>query len=208
MLTAYYNHIRLDALALLPSSFIPQTILDVGCGEGDTAAYLKKRYESAQVIGIEVNSHAAALAREKLDRLIEGSIESTELSLPRNHFDLILCLDVLEHLNDPWRALLRLKKSLSHQGLMLISLPNIQNWRVVMNLLRGRWEYVDSGIMDRTHLRFFTSKSAHKYQRQAGLRILQFQRSMGWEFKVLNIMTCGILSSFWAFHLYFLVGRE
>lgn len=208
MVTAYYNHIRLDALSLLPSSFVPQAILDVGCGEGHTAAYLKKRYETAQVIGIEVNADVAALARENVDQLIEGSIESPDILLPMNHFDLILCLDVLEHLNDPWKTLSRLKESLSRQGLMLISLPNIQNWRVIMNLLRGWWEYSDSGIMDRTHLRFFTSKSAQKSLNQVGLHIVQSQRSMGKKVKVLNFITCGIFSSFLTFHLYFLVGRK
>lgn len=198
----YFNQIRHDALALLPVEFLPKTVLDVGCGEGNTAAYLKEKF-GAEVTGIEINAEAAAVARKKLDHLLHGSIEDAH-DLPANHFDLILCLDILEHLIDPWAVLKRLAGCLKPEGYLLISLPNIQNWRVLIDLAFGRWDYTDSGLMDRTHLRFFTERTAKEMISAASLRIDRFRRSMGPEVKLLNLLTLGLFRSFLTYHLYFL----
>lgn len=206
-MSGYFSQIRMDALALLPPGFRPTTILDVGCGEGSTGAYLKKKVAAAQVTGIEVNPAAAMIAWQKLDHVVEVSVESPELDLPLNHFCIILCLDVLEHLSDPWKTLSRLVTFLKDDGLVLISLPNIQNWRVVLNLLGGSWDYADSGIMDRTHLRFFTAKTAVKMIERAGLHVVRFRRSMGAEARVFNALTFGVFRSFLTFHLYFLARK-
>ncbi len=206
-MSGYYDHIRSDAPALLPRGFSPRRILDVGCGEGNTAAFLKDKF-AAQVVGIETHAASAAIARSKLDRVIETSVESPTLDLPQDHFDLILCLDVLEHLLDPWATLARLKDSLRDDGLLLISLPNVQNWHVLLGLLFGRWDYTDAGLMDRTHLRFFTERSARRMICGAGFRVVDFRRSMGPEVRLLNALTLGLFRSFLTFHLYFLVRKE
>ncbi|MDZ7372101.1 MAG: class I SAM-dependent methyltransferase [candidate division KSB1 bacterium] len=198
----YFNQIRHDALALLPVEFLPKTVLDVGCGEGNTAAYLKEKF-GAEVTGIEINAEAAAVARKKLDHLLQGPVEKA-YELPKNHFDLILCLDVLEHLVDPWAVLKRLAGCLKPEGYLLISLPNIQNWRVLIDLAFGRWDYTDSGLMDRTHLRFFTERTAKEMISAASLRIIRFRRSMGSEVKLFNLLTLGLFRSFLTYHLYFL----
>jgi len=84
--------------------------------------------------------------------------------------DVVLCLDVLEHLIDPWTTASRLARLLKPGGVLIASVPNVRHFRVVLPLLlRGRWEYQQSGLMDRTHLRFFTEHSATELLRQAGL---------------------------------------
>ena len=88
-------------------------------------------------------------------------------------FDLILALDVLEHLKNPNRVLLQLAKMLSPTGTIIVSVPNIARISVAVRLLFGKFEYADSGIMDQTHLRFFTAASAVKLMNLAGIEVLQ-----------------------------------
>jgi trans-aconitate methyltransferase len=206
-LNDYYRQVRKDVLALLPPSFSPKKILDVGCGAGNTSAYLKEKFPAAHTTGIEVHAPAALLAKARLDRVIEASVEAADLSLPQAPFDLILCLDVLEHLNNPWSALARFADNLSSDGLVLISLPNIQNLKVLLNLAKGKWEYNDSGIMDRTHLRFFTCASVKDLLRGAGLQPVIVKHSMGLKMKILNALTLGIFKNLFAFQIHVLAEK-
>jgi 2-polyprenyl-3-methyl-5-hydroxy-6-metoxy-1,4-benzoquinol methylase len=203
----YYRQVRKDILALLPPSFSPQNILDVGCGAGNTSAYLKEKFPAAHATGIEVHAPAALLAKTRLDRVIEASVEAADLPLPESPFDLILCLDVLEHLNDPWAALAKFAEQLAEGGFVLISLPNIQNLKVLINLVKGKWVYKDSGIMDRTHLRFFTYASVMELVHGAGLQPVIVKHSMGQKMKVMNALTLGIFKNFLAFQIHVLAEK-
>jgi SAM-dependent methyltransferase len=101
--------------------------------------------------------------------VLVGDVESLDLSVLRAPFDAILCLDVLEHLRDPWGVARRLAELLRPGGVMIASIPNIAHYRIIVGLLRGRWTYAPSGILDHTHLRFFTRDTAIDLLRQAGL---------------------------------------
>jgi SAM-dependent methyltransferase len=166
----YFGNVRREILPLLPAS--SARVLELGCGRGDTLAYLKREGRCAWAGGVELFPAAAAVARERLDWLLEGDAERLDISLEPESLDLVLCLDVLEHLVDPWAMLRRLVALLRPGGAVVASIPNVRHMHVVLPLLfRGRFEYADEGLLDRTHLRFFTRRSAVDLLEGAGLRV-------------------------------------
>lgn len=154
---AYYTNPRPEVQNLIPLT--ATTILDIGCGAGVLGESIKMR-QPCKVIGIEIVPEAAEQAKKKLDSVLVGTVEQHLPTLERAYFDCIVMADVLEHLADPYTLLRNLKVLLSLTGCAIISLPNVRHWAVVKNLLEGRFDYKDEGIMDRTHLRFFTMSSA------------------------------------------------
>jgi 2-polyprenyl-3-methyl-5-hydroxy-6-metoxy-1,4-benzoquinol methylase len=99
------------------------------------------------------------LAGEKLSTILIGSVEEQLDSLPDDYFDCIICNDIIEHLADPWKVMSSLKRKISPNGFFVCSIPNVLFWKNLYELLIKRdWKYVDSGILDKTHLRFFTKK--------------------------------------------------
>ena len=141
--------------------YIPQeshTVLDVGCGCGNFGQLLKKT-RRVEVWGVELNENAAAVAASKLDHVICAAFDSC-LNLPIQSFDCIIFNDVLEHMVDPFTALLYAKKLLRDGGVVVSSIPNIRYFVTMWDLLvHKNWQYAESGILDRTHLRFFTRHS-------------------------------------------------
>jgi GT2 family glycosyltransferase/2-polyprenyl-3-methyl-5-hydroxy-6-metoxy-1,4-benzoquinol methylase len=168
---AYYLHARPEVLELVP--FTARRVLDVGCGAGGFSASLKAR-QSVEVHGVELVDQAAELARSHLDKVWNDTIEEALPKLPNAYYDCIVVADVLEHLVDPWNVLISLKGKLAAGGKIVSSIPNIQNWDVLAALIQGRWDYQNAGILDRTHLRFFTRKSVEELFWSAGLRITTF----------------------------------
>lgn len=142
-------------------------ILDVGCAAGKLGAGLKARQPS-EVWGVECHAQAAAQAAKLLDRVITAPVEQALQQLPQGYFDSIILSDLLEHLVDPAAVLAGLAQKLAPTGEIVVSLPNVAHWSVLQALLEGSWDYQDAGILDRTHLRFFTRKSALKLFAAAG----------------------------------------
>ncbi len=164
----YYRNSRPDIQQIVdPNS---RTILDVGCGAGSMATALKNKL-NAEVWGIEYNEEAASVAAGNLDNVIPGGVEEALDNLPDKYFDTIIFADVLEHLVDPNSVLGSIKEKLSTGGEIIASIPNVRHWSVVKQLLEGNWEYEKFGIMDSTHLRFFTRQSIFKMFDRAGLKI-------------------------------------
>jgi GT2 family glycosyltransferase/2-polyprenyl-3-methyl-5-hydroxy-6-metoxy-1,4-benzoquinol methylase/Flp pilus assembly protein TadD len=153
----YYGFSRPEVQRLV--SRRAKRILDVGCAGGRVGAGLKERL-GAEVWGIECNAQAAAAAGRYLDRVVQAPVEQALPQLAKGHFDSIILADVLEHLVDPAAVLAGLSKKLAPNGELIVSLPNVGHWSVLQGLLEGSWEYQDAGILDRTHLKFFTRKSA------------------------------------------------
>lgn len=193
----YYNNARREIIPLLPSR--SGRLLDIGCGEGVTSAWLKARQYCTWICGVELFPAAAAIARTRLDVVYEGNIEHMELPLEPGSIDLILCLDVLEHLVDPWTVLSRLAPLLSPGGTIIASIPNIRCLKVVAPLLvLGRWDYHDAGILDRTHLRFFTRRSAMRLLQPPGLDITKVRPHFGRYARLLNLISLTLFSDFLA----------
>jgi 2-polyprenyl-3-methyl-5-hydroxy-6-metoxy-1,4-benzoquinol methylase len=163
----YYHFVRTQIAPLLPEN--PKKILEVGCASGATLRWLKSIFPDAQTTGVELNSALLPELRQNADIGIIGTIEDC---IPRlDRYDLILALDVLEHLTDSLGTLRRLCDNLEGPGSrVIVSLPNVAHLSVSAPLLfRRRFEYQDAGILDRTHMRFFTEASAVELLNKAGL---------------------------------------
>lgn len=172
MTERYFATARLEVLPYLPAKV--ERVLDIGCGAGATVAAIKDKTKTVTWAGgVEIVEDQARRAADGVcDRVWSINIEREifEKDIAAGSLDLILCLDVLEHLVDPWRAVDRLSALLRPGGRLLVSVPNIRNWKFVKNLLlRGDFHYRDSGLLDRTHLRFFVRATAEGLAASGGL---------------------------------------
>lgn len=172
----YYSLARTELLPLIPDTAM--RILDVGCGEGMLGGCLLQR-GAETVIGVEKDPGAAQSARRRLTQVIEENIEALSFSLGLGYFDAIICADVLEHLIDPWGVLKRLARCLSHNGYLIASIPNTRYLALVDRLVNGHWTYESSGLLDETHLRFFTLSGIKEMFVKAGLSITALHGNFG-----------------------------
>ncbi len=170
--SSYYQNIRYDLIPLVPND--AKCILEVGCAAGMTGGELKKR-SGAFVAGIELNAKAASAAKNVLDDVVQGNIEDIDLPYSKSSFDCILFADVLEHLVDPLSVLKKIRPLLKDKGTIVASIPNVQFHGVVHKLIEGNWTYEKEGILDETHLRFFTYKEIEKLFSQAGYSVLRVE---------------------------------
>jgi SAM-dependent methyltransferase len=143
-------------------------ILEVGCAGGRLGHELKRQDSGRYVAGVERDPDAARAARRRLDEVFELDVEAGVPPVERGFFDCILFGDVLEHLVDPEDVLRRYRELLAPDGLVLASIPNVQHFSVVKSLLRGDFMYQPAGLLDATHLRFFTFTSFAKLMLDAG----------------------------------------
>lgn len=157
---SYFSHARKEIATLLPLQC--GRVLEIGCGSGATLGWLRQDRRTSHTVGVEIAEAAAKDAEANVDEVYCLDFERVELPTPSADFDVILCLDVLEHMVNPWSAVDRLvSRYLKQGGVLIVSLPNVRHYSVVLPLLfRGRWNYEDAGLLDRTHLRFFTRDSA------------------------------------------------
>lgn len=166
----YFGGVRRDFLDLLPHGEV-ENVLEIGCGAGDTGAAALAAGLCRSYCGIEIAPQAAALARTRLTELHEGDVERMDLPWPDHHFDAVLMSEVLEHLVDPWSVVKRVVAKLRPGALVLASSPNVAQFAVVRGLIADRWELTEAGVMDRTHLRWFTEASYKRMFVDAGIRI-------------------------------------
>jgi len=166
----YFRNVRSEILPLLPAH--AHRILEIGCGAGRTLEYLRRSGRCDWTCGVELFPDAAQEATQRVDQVVEGDIEQLDLPLAPVSIDVILCLDVLEHLVDPWQVVRKLHALLKPGGVMVASIPNVRHYTVVLPLLlTGSWEYAPSGLLDRTHLRFFTKRTAIALMQSSGLKV-------------------------------------
>jgi O-antigen biosynthesis protein len=152
----YYLFTRPEIIEMVPTD--AKRILDVGCAAGATGIELMNR-QDCQVFGIELNEQVAQIAKGNYVDVKVGDLEQVKLEYPEDFFDTIIFADVLEHLKDPWALLEKFHAHLKPSGTIVCSIPNIGHAEALMPLLKGDFTYVPAGILDRTHLRFFTAKT-------------------------------------------------
>jgi len=191
----------------LPSSNL-RRVLEIGCGTGETGELLKKEYGVVFVTGVDIENAAIEVARKKLDDVYLANIEEVDLPLELQSYDLILLGDVVEHLIDPWNVIKKLRLYLRPHGYLLISIPNIQHWRNIVNLILGRWEYSGSGMLDIAHLRFFTKDTILRLLEDAGFCIQMIRGNSGPLSNLLNKFTFGLLSGYLSFRYFILAERS
>ncbi|MCL9634731.1 glycosyltransferase [Bacillus zanthoxyli] len=153
----YFFHSRPEIIELVPME--AKKILDIGCGAGAVGMELLNR-QPCKLYGVELNSFIGSIANKHYERVDTIDIEALDLPYTANFFDIIILADILEHLKNPWKLIEKLSTYLKPSGSIICSIPNISHAEAIFPLLRGEWNYVDAGILDRTHLRFFTPKTA------------------------------------------------
>jgi len=198
--TSYYEQVRHDVIAMIPRG--TRRVLEVGCSTGATLAHAKTVLGLAEVVGIEPFESAAMIAAGRVDRIIVGDIEMmNELDVPECYFDCIICADVLEHLRDPWSVLLMLRRYLADDGVLLASIPNLRHISTVLKIVRDRFEYEEHGLLDQTHLRFFTLHTMLKMFRETGFSVdhIETNRSRSLIFQCASALTFGLFRPFSVF---------
>jgi 2-polyprenyl-3-methyl-5-hydroxy-6-metoxy-1,4-benzoquinol methylase len=147
-----------------------QIILDVGCGFGALGEELKKEN---YVVGLDISQYAINIAKKRIDEAYLADVTQLK-TLPlsrKRQFDLIIFADILEHVYNPQQLLKDYKHYLKPRGHIIVSVPNVASWPVRIGLFFGRFEYKESGVLDKTHIRFFTKKGAKKVIEDAGYEI-------------------------------------
>lgn len=191
----YFSCERTEVAEFVPLSV--KTVLDVGCGHGNFLKYIKE-ITSAETWGIELVPEAAEKAGKVIDKVICSNVENAISLLPDNYFDCITFNDVLEHLVDPWEVLRQIADKLTADGVVVASIPNVRfSGNLVKLLIKKDWQYVDHGILDSTHLRFFTKKSMQRLFEETGysLEVIKgINATKNWKFGLFNILSFGLFN--------------
>lgn len=198
--TNYFGFTRTEILELLPEK--ADRVLEIGCADVSTLVWIREKLSSSWVGGVELFEEAAEKARKRVDWVAYGNIETMKLPFEAASMDLILCLDVLEHLVDPWAVVRDLHRLLKPGGTFIASIPNVRHARVSVSLLfGGQWNYVDLGVLDRTHLRFFTRSTAVRLVECSGLKVdrIMPKVSRQWKWRILDSVTLNLLKPLMAY---------
>ncbi len=169
--TDYFSGARRDMVEALPRNPLA-SILELGCGDGSTGALALSSGRAARYVGVELDPTAAQIARARLTDVLEGDVASLDLGAHLGQHDALIASEVFEHLVDPWAVLARLVACLKPGALVLASSPNVAHWRVISRLLNGEFTHTETGVMDRSHLRWFTPASYAALMKSAGLNVL------------------------------------
>ncbi len=169
----YYDNVRYEMIRYLPEKV--NKIIDVGCGNGGFAQLLKEK-TGAEVWGIEYMDNEAQIAKQKLHKVFSGKCEDYLDELPDQYFDVVFFNDVLEHLVDPYMVLDKVKQKLVNGGVVISSIPNFRYHNTFLKVVfKKDWKYEDHGVMDRTHLRFFTGKSIQRMYEDIGYSVVKHE---------------------------------
>jgi hypothetical protein len=176
----YHRRVNPDLLRFMPPD--ADVIVEVGCGAGALAEAYRRVNPHVRYLGVELNADAAREARitGRIDGVYQGDaalVEPADLGLKHDapSVDCLVFGDVLEHMVDPWSVLNRLASWLREGGQVLACIPNVQHYSVIVGLLRGSWRYQEEGLLDRTHLRFFTLEGMQDLFNRAGLQVFDIQ---------------------------------
>lgn len=199
----YHALVRETVLRLVPDR--AGRVLDVGGGIGASAAHLKRTGKATHAVVVDLVADATL---PEIDAAYTGSLEDPSMlarvAAEQGNFDTILCFDVLEHLVDPWAVMDRLAAMLAPGGVVVASIPNVRNYRLVLPLvLRGRWQLADRGILDRTHLRWFVKDTAEALLAGPGLKIEETVSYFdGPRKRLFNVVTFGLFRNFLTIQYY------
>jgi len=191
----YFENTRPEMLRFVPPK--AERTLELGCGSGGFSAALKADHPR-ECWGIEIDNRAAQKASDRLDKVIIGEATAAVPNLPDGYFDCIIMNDILEHLTDPFALLRSLRGKLRPDGVIVASVPNVRFWNNLRDLAwRGNWDYKEAGILDSTHLRFFTFRSLQKMFPALGydvVRIEGLKPTHNNKYRLLNLL---LLNRLW-----------
>lgn len=180
----YFSNVSWNIVNLIPEG--NHRILDVGCGNGATLRKLKEFGKASEIFGIDINEDIAENAYD-LDKIVIGDIEMMEPQFNENYFDYIIFGDILEHLINPGKILNQYKKLLKDEGYIVASIPNIKYFSILLRLIIfDEFKYVDFGILDKSHLRFFTKKEIINMFKNEGLKIIYAESNFWRPIKIID----------------------
>jgi 2-polyprenyl-3-methyl-5-hydroxy-6-metoxy-1,4-benzoquinol methylase len=213
----YYQNIRSELLDLIPQGLMNGRLLEIGAGEGNTLLHAKEEGYASEIHGVELCDLISDQDKLKFNSFIVGNIENINLDFQKEYFDVIICGDVLEHLFDPSAVLMKLRDFLRPDGVMIASIPNIRNWSIVKKIVcDGDFKYEDSGILDRTHVRFYCKRNVEELFQSNGFKLLKItddksnKKKSKWlstRNKFFNFVTFGTYNEFKAIQ-YFIVAKK
>lgn len=197
----YFSNVRLDLLELIPKDYRNGNLLEIGAGSGATLMFAKQNHYASKVTGIDIQSiNHSYQSHSEIDQFVIGNIEQDDLFFTQQPYDVIICGDVLEHLVNPWQTIRKLKSYLSKDGIIIASVPNFREIGTLTKIcLTGDFSYQDSGVLDRTHLRFFCKKNIKELFVHNNFQILSIQDSLKYnkgKRLLLNNLTLGIFEEF------------
>lgn len=185
---SYFSGFRQDLIGQLPSN--PNAkILEIGCSAGSTGELALAEGKCGSYCAVELSPAAAEKARQRLTEVVTGNVETIRLPWEPCTFDVLILSEVLEHLIDPWAVLRKLHVLLKPGAVVFASSPNVSHFHVALMLLRGEWKLTDCGIMDRTHLRWFTPKSFREMFEQSGYTVVSSGGRMGRKAKLVSALS-------------------
>lgn len=182
--TNYSSGDRNEMLRFITNN--PKKSLEVGCREAKHSKLLKEKLKIQETWGIEPEKNDIMIveAKKNLDYFINDFLTADTKGLPKKYFDLVIFNDVLEHMYDPWEVLIMTKELLTKDGIVVISLPNVRHRSVLFNLIfKDNFEYKDQGILDVSHIRFFTEKTMKKLVYDCGYEILKIENTVDYKNK-------------------------
>lgn len=175
--TGYHGNPRPEVVQRL--GITPSCLLEIGCGSGATARLVKELHPGCRVIGVETNAGAIDLARPHLDVAYNSTFEDVDIDaadFPKGSVDAVILCDVLEHMVNPWAALEKLRKVVASGARVAASIPNVRNLMLLDQVARGGWQYEAQGLLDITHLRFFSLRDMMRMFAETGFRVLTSYR--------------------------------
>jgi 2-polyprenyl-3-methyl-5-hydroxy-6-metoxy-1,4-benzoquinol methylase len=165
----YYESSRPEMESLI--TVAPKRCIEFGCSSGGFSETLKKKY-NCETWGIDMDEQSVEIARTKMDKVFMGNAFELVDQLPDNYFDYIICNDFIEHLHSPELFFNKTRRCLTDEAILICSLPNTRHWKNVYRfLILKDWKYKKSGILDYTHLRFFTKRSMKRSIKKWGFTI-------------------------------------
>lgn len=213
----YFSNIRKDVISLIPSN-PNQKILEIGAGGGNTLLYIKENKMAAEVMGIELMKiEGSNQTNPLIDKFQVGNIEQEDIDAEERYFDVIVCADVFEHLMDPWSAVDKIQKYLKKDGLLIVSMPNIREWKTLFAIIfKGDFNYrPEGGIMDRTHLRFFCKKNIHQLLQTPTLspifskpNFMMKEVPEGKKRRIINLLSFRLFENFLAVQYLFIAKKK
>ncbi len=174
----YFSVIRHEILEIIPQG--DHRILDIGCGTGATLKRLKDCGKAMETCGIEMNRDASIIAKQQADMILTGDAGTIDIPFEKNYFDYILFCDILEHCYNPDQILEKYASYLKDEGLVIASIPNIKYYKILCKLIfLDRFEYQNEGILDKSHIRFFTKREIVNLFSRSGYEILSIMPKIG-----------------------------
>ena len=165
----YYESKRLEMYYFMPTSI--KRSIEFGCGDGGFSNFIKMKYGS-ESWGVDMDQKSINFAKDKIDKAILGDAFEIIEELPDNYFDCLICNDFIEHIYSPEIFFEKIKRCLTRDAVLICSIPNVRYWNNVRRFIFLKdWKQKKSGILDYTHLRFFTKKSMKRSIKEWGFQI-------------------------------------